>query len=510
MTGGWGKTYAAILAGAAATSTATGTADAQVASASSSSTTAGSSVPAVPTTAQNTTQARQAAAAQGAQPVVTPTAQPPALAITGSIRTEIDYDDNGGLRTTSPGSDFVWATGFDIGLVSRTPTDELLITVGADLQFEDLAVDREENGIDNEFALLNYTRNGPDSRFSFDGRIRNDDIIDSIFIDTNGDLIDDTLLESAGSVQDLNFDARYSFGIQAPFGMDFRLSRRDLNYSDVISPDLNDEETLLGEVAARFRINPTLTARAFLTFENYEADDPAMTDRDTTDFGVGVTYDITPDLRFDGQLAATEVEESLTFGGTRNTTTTDGVSAQLSIVRDLPNGTAGVSYGRDQFANSVRNDYTFDRTMLIPGGTLSYSVGFSTSDTGDTEFIGSLDYLTQLPDGVLTASLERGTTVNVDNEEVTRTIAGVNYTHNINQLSSLDFGVNLAMVDDSGFGAVGDTTRADFTLGYRYQVTRDWDWTISYVGRYSEDTFGATGRSNAVVTSFGRSFTIRP
>ena len=70
--------------------------------------------------------------------------------------------------------------------------------------------------------------------------------------------------------------------------------------------------------------------------------------------------------------------------------------------------------------------------------------------------------------------------------------------------------LDIADVKDVGVGSVSEATRADFRIEYRYQINRDWDWRIGYIGRYRENAAGTTANSNAIVTSVGRSFSIRP
>lgn len=500
MTGGWGKKVAAFILGAAAIGTAEKTADAQQASVGVSGTQQavtgfGTGVQQTAGTAQNQPQALQ---------------NDPALRVEGSFRSTLEVDDNGGLRPNSPGTDTTFFTTFGIAVFAETPVERFNLRLGADLEFEDRARGREENGIESPTLRFQYVRDGADSQLTASGRYRTDDIFDSFFFDSDGDLIEDTLLQSDGDRTDRDLNLGYSFGLQAPFGMDFGLGRRERTYKDVVSPNLFDRRTDSVDVTARFRINPAVTARAFVNQTYYEAEDGGNTERDTTDYGVGVRYEIRPDLSFDGQVSATDIEEVQTFGANQVVRNRDGYNATIGLTRSLTNGTLAFTAQRDQSINTARTSLRFDRSLTLPNGALSFGAGVSDSDTGDTSVIASLNYSNQLASGTISANLRRTTVVNQSNDEVTRTTAGVNYIYPINVNSSMNFGINFAEVESAGVGGVTEGRRADLRVGYRRQLTEDWDWTLGYVNRYRSSGGGSSARSNAIETSIGRSFSIRP
>lgn len=496
MTGGWGKRHAALFIGVAAIALLNNGAGAQQASVYTAPPVRQPPQQAASTATATTTTVPRASA-QGVTP---------SLVVNGSVRSSIDYNDNGRLLPTSPGDDTRFVTSLNLGISSTTPTQSLDLSFGGDLVYEDLATGREENGFEKPQIRFDYSALGPDSRVAVNGRYQTVDVIDSIFVDTDGDLIDDTLLTSFGTAETIDVGAQYSFGIQAPFGMDFNVRRRERNYSDTISPNLFDRTDDTYGVTARFRINPTLTARLIANEARYRADNPAGTERDRTNYGVGVDYLITPDLQFTGQVTQTDIEQR-TIGSVTNT---DGISASASLTRTLTNGTIGVSASRTQNTNNTRSDISLNRSMALPSGSLAYSLGFSDSDTGSSAVIASLAYSNVLPTGTLSANLNRTATTNANNAEVERTVLTLGYNHNINSVSGINFGINYAEVNGIGLGAVQDATRTDLRVTYRRQLTQDWDWTLGYVHRNRSNAAGSSANSNAVVTSIGRSFSIRP
>jgi hypothetical protein len=530
MTGGWGKSYAALLIGAAALGTVYNTADAQ--STSSTQINAPQSAPTRNVFGQGSATQQSAAnairsttgvplsvgqfgAAQLASTQLP--GQVPGLVVNANLRFSIDADDNGQLLNTKPGTDYRARATLGFNILSARANSNLDLSFGADLQYEDLAgttLRREEDGLQNPYVNFGYVLTGVDSRFDAALSYRTDDIIDSIFVDTDGDLIDDTLLTSTGRVETLRYGLNYSFGLTAPFGMDFALGRREVNYKDSLDPNLFDRATDNAGVVARFRFNPVLTTRLIANASRYDAEDSTRTERDTTNFGAGLSYEIREDLRFDGDFTRTDIEEQRTVLGNRVTVDNDGLSARLALVKDMDNGTVALAARRTQYTITARDEIVVNRSMSLASGALGFSVGVSGSNTGDTVFIGSLNYTNQLANGVFSADISRDATVNFDNDEVARTRFGVGYTHILTPVSSVNARLNVADVENIGRTGittrVRDSTRADVSVGYSHQLTRDWDWTVAYRYRYRRDAAGSSQNSNAIFAGIGRSFSIRP
>ncbi len=429
------------------------------------------------------------------------------LTIEATVEAGVEVNDNGRLAVTSPGTDTTYYTTLGIVVGSETATQTLNLSFGADLQYEDLAGSAtEENGVEKPYVRLNYRANGADSRLGFNAAYRKDDILNSVFLDTDADEIEDTILSSQGQIARTDYGVTYSFGVEAPFGMDLSASRKDRDYSDVVDPRLFDRTTDEIGAVARFRINPAATARLIARSSMYSADDAVSTERDTTDLGVGLNYAITPDLTLDAQVTQTQIEETTTGG----TTESDGVSARVGVVRDLANGNFGLSVARTQYTDTARTDVLATRALELAQGRFSFGIGVSSSDTGDTVMIGSIDYENEVATGVITASLRRSATVNDNNEEVERTILGLGYNHEINEVSGLSIGLEVADAKDIGAGTTTDSTRADFSVTYSRALTEDWNWNLGYVGRYKDSSSSSSASSNAIVTSIGRSFSLRP
>jgi hypothetical protein len=148
--------------------------------------------------------------------------------------------------------------------------------------------------------------------------------------------------------------------------------------------------------------------------------------------------------------------------------------------------------------------------MELPDGGLSYSLGVSESDVGDTVLIGSIDYTRELPDGFISASLERTASIASDEDEVARTTVGLDFFRELTPVAGLEVGLDIAKIEDIGAGVIDEGTRADLSLTYRHQLTEEWDWTLGYTNRYSKPDNSESRSANVFSTSIGRSFSIRP
>lgn len=433
-----------------------------------------------------------------------------AFSVTGTVRSTFEIDDNPSLAINSPGSETTFGTQLGLDIVAQTPLSQLELSFGGTVQFEDSPADFDENGFVDPFARFRFQRDGADSLLTLDGSYQESDLIDSLGLDTDADLINDIFLSSVGEREILSLGGTFSFGIEAPFGGEISLRRDERNYSNTISNDLFDNTTDSARADFRFRLSPTATARVFTSLTEYDAEDVEQTERTTEAVGVGLIYEINPVLTFDGEISLEQIEETELVVGTPVTTKDDGIAIDLSLTRELPDGSLAFEASRDVATSIARTQFAVARSMDLPDGGLSYSLGLSESTVGDTVLIGSIEYSKELPDGILSASLERTATIDSDDDEVARTILGIDYFRELTPVAGLEVGLNVRKIDDIGAGVVEEGTRADFSVTYRHQLTEDWDWTLGYTGRYSRPDNSQSRTSNAIVTSIGRSFSIRP
>lgn len=433
-----------------------------------------------------------------------------AFSVTGTIRSTVEIDDNSALVVNSPGTDLSFGTAIDLLATLETPRSLLTFGIGGTFQAEDLAAGREENGFQNPSAVLEYRLEGPDSLLSVSADYSKDDVADSFSADTDADLIPDLFLSSVGEVERYGVAVELSYGIEAPFGVDVALSRRERNYSNTVSPSLFDTTTDRARLTARFRPTETVTTRVFVEEERYEADDSVSTDRTTRTIGAGLDYEINPVLTFSGELGFVDVDERTIVLGTPVVVTSEDYSIDASLTQELPNGTIALLIARDIGTNIARTELGVEREMELPTGALSFGLGVSDGDPGDTIVTGFVDYVHEFPSAVLALSASRTAQIASDNDQSQTSRLGVIYNRELTRTSGVVLELDYVDTQDIGLGGATEGSRTDLSVTYRQELTEDWDWTVGYRGRRTEDSAGATATSNALVFSVGRSFSLRP
>ncbi len=428
------------------------------------------------------------------------------LRFTGTVALGFEASDNINLQRNPSGTDTRTFADLLFGVSIERPLSEFSLEFGGTAQLENYSSAREENGFEDPFARLEYRLRGRDTRFSFSAGYSQDDIVDTLGLDLDGDLITDTFLSSIGDVERSRARASLDLGLNAPVGANVLISRRDTNYSNTISPDLFDRTTDIARVAAVVRPSQVLEFGVYVEREEYEAEDVDQTIRKIDDVGITVDYDINPILSFEGSIADVDVEETTTSGISNS----GGTGFDLALVRDMPNGSL-TFFAEREFGDLVsRTSYGVSRLMEMPSALVDATIGVSESDTGDTVVYFGLDYIREFPTGTLITELNQDAIINSDDEEVLQTTLDVDYIYDLTPSSSVSFGLLFLKTDDIGSGSVSEGTRTDLEVIYSREVTRDWDWQVGYRNRRTDPESGASARSNSIFTTFARSFSLRP
>ena len=175
----------------------------------------------------------------------------------------------------------------------------------------------------------------------------------------------------------------------------------------------------------------------------------------------------------------------------------------------MPNGeiTADLDLVSDEDGAERRN-LLVGRSMELPDGALSYSLGVTDPEFADTALIGSLNWQRTLPSGQFSINFNRNVVSNNTDATQLATSLAVNYNHQINTTSSvglsLFYGVTDATVDANG------VEQTELSATYSHALTEDWNLNtgVNYQVR-DEDTVGRAD-SPSVFLSIGRRFDFRP
>ena len=310
-------------------------------------------------------------------------------------------------------------------------------------------------------------------------------------------------------------------------GLEFDSTYQARDYSDTADPDLTDTENLTYQGALRLTLGPTLSFRLTALRSDIEKGGDTDIDEVETAYGTRMTWQARPGTRVDLSLARSRVETDedetvpvfdpatgeivdLVSTGTRLSTERTGLVGDLSLTRQLSNGTAGLSLGRELSANGDIDRLSVSRRLgLAGGGDLRLSFGVVSFEGSDSFPTADLRYSQPLPLGELTASLQSDGFVDNDNQNVTRTRATLGYGRPLTPLSDLSVSVGVVSIDVVD-GFEDDTVAADLLLGYSRQLDRNWSFNLGYQGTVSREDGGDDDNDSTVFVNLNRSFAIRP
>ena len=359
-------------------------------------------------------------------------------------------------------------TALSFGYLTETRTDQLSFSGGFGLQLLDgPGTDGLETEVINPRVGLSYGRTGAAASLTASANYTADDIdflrpltdfVDDDGVITPPDDFDD--LTGTGTRSVLSYSARLTLRDDRPFGITLFASGSTLDYRDTTDPDLVDSQSLSYGLGLRFDINDVTTARLELSQSRTESD-------------------------------GAEDSESTTLTGS------------YSIARPLGALSFGLSASEtgagEQFGLSVARDLELSETDAI-----AVRFGITQAASGDTVLTGALDYRTERPGATIAAQLNRSVTVTSENEErVVTSLAGSYAT----QLSpSLSLSVNGAFARASETETDTTTDVADLGLRLGYELTRDWDLSVSASRQWRTEDAGTTETTDLISIGLSRSF----
>lgn len=438
---------------------------------------------------------------------------PRAIAQEGGLQLTLDFaqslraSDNNEFIASPSGNTYFARTDLGFGLKSETSSQIFSLDFGAALEaghFADTTGSGSE--IKDEYARLSYSRETSSARLSTNASITRFDVTDNELSD---DFDNTDLVADVGVRNQYKFGAGLETGIGGPFGLSLNGSFTKQDYTDTTDPSLFDNDTRAFDATARFRVTPTVDLRALAGISEYTAEDTLATERVKTYVGLGVDYEISPSLQFSGELRHDRTETTETIGLVRVVRVEDGPGLDLTLTHDRPNGTLAVSFASDISSTGRRNNLSVERSMELPRGALSYSLGVTKSDNTDLEPTLGLTYEQELARGSFNVSLTQTALTDNDDDEALRTRLSAGYSQEINTISGWDAGLSFADYNVLTVGGT-DTRRIDLDLSYRRELTRDWDLRVGYEHAYLTETGSANKRSNTVFVTLERSFSFSP
>ena len=429
-------------------------------------------------------------------------AVPPRL--TFDVSSSLTYDDNPDLSVT--GSDALTTLDNRFGLTLNTATP------GQSFQFALQGVGRATSADGLVFrdpsANLAYALDSANSRLSFTALYSKSpvDLFEPV-VGSDGSVSTTDILATTGTITTNTAGFRFETGLQRPLGFDLSGNYNGRAYSDTTDPGVYDSTSQNLSAAVHLRTATggdfSLTASASQT--DYQ--NTTQTFRDGRDLSLGYSQDLRPGLALQASL-----------GQSRTTTTeigfadvtSEGATGSLGLNADMVNGTASVLLSSTQDAVGARQSLSFGRSVDLPTGKLSATVGLSGRSGEDSQLIGNLSYSYALPTDSFGVTLSRQVALNADSQDVANVALGVTYQHQINDLSSLGLSMNLFATGSGGSAGVDDVSRQTLSATYSRDLTADWQLSTGYEFRNLDQASVGAAQSNSVFLTISRKFTLRP
>lgn len=434
------------------------------------------------------------------------------LKLSFGISSTLRSDSNYALATPSNGRGTVFDTNLSFGLESVTRTSSLSFRAATTARTARLpAPAGNTSGFEEPTLQLAYTRQGARSRLSFSARYNQADLD---FLDPLRDpiLIADptlpgglALVTETGQRTNLQYSLGFETGIDSPVGFSLQASRRELDYTNTVSPNLFDTET--DSLSASLRLDLTPASRLTLTGSatDYEAANTVNTRRENRSLGLGYSAQLDEATELSARIGWSEVRVEETGG----TTLREGMTFGFGASRALAVGSLGVSYDRSLDSNGARDTINLRHTRETQTLDIGLGLGLTRGTTGTTSVIADVSLEKALPRGAFTFGLSRSVATNNNLADVLYTRANASYTHEIDTLSSVSLGATYARTEDGGAGNTATSSRSALSVTYNRALTEDWRMSAGYEHRRLQNTTGDTS-GNAIFVTLGRSFEFRP
>lgn len=432
------------------------------------------------------------------------------------VEQEFGTGNNLGLENPSEGRTSLATTRLSYGLESKTCLQELSFAIGGALRFGDIAEGNNmQTGFTDPFVGLRYFRDTGNATLSVNGDYRQSDIslIAPLwtFLDQDGIVRpprDFSDIRGSGERESYFINMDLETGKLAPFGLRFLAGASGTNYIDPTDTTLTDfENTDLG-LSALLRFNAVTTGYIDLRYSTYSRENATNTDRETQTLQAGFDRNLSPRALLSFRVGYTDVDTTNTdlLTGQRVTTQQAGPSGSLGHFLEMPNGVLNSTFDLIQNQNGQRGTLRFARSIDLPTGGLSGSIGLSSFDSSDPQFIGGINWFRDFPAGRINFGLNRDFYVDSNDEDRFTNTLIAGYQHEINSVSNLSADLSLFYSESTAFSDASQ--RGSFVLAYNHQLTQDWSLNTGVELNFFEDDASGMAKSDAIFFGIGRNFDI--
>ena len=423
-----------------------------------------------------------------------------------TVSQSVRATENLRLNENSRGTTYSTDTTFSFGHRFESGVQSLSLSGLAVARLLDDPVVGSDFGISDADANVDYLREGANARLRLQSRYVRTDLGFADPLQAE-EVTEEDLANNIG--ERTNIDSRLLFeaGLRAPLGARLQLRRQDQNYENTTDPDLFDTVTESLGLTIPLRLSASAEGQLSYSASQYEAEDGPGTDRDSKRLTIGVEYELSPITALSFEVGRSEVIETFdTIPGFEDRD--DGTVYAISLTRETPNGSIGVSFDSNITQDGRRSTFLVNREIALPDGALTWSLGTSDGSNSDLRPIGSLNLRKENGRTTLRAGVSRAVSISTTSSDVTETTRlNLGYELQLTELSSLSMDVRYANIADlnAPAGEV-DRRRASFDVALNRQVTDDWDFVTGYQFRHARRDTGSSGNSNALFFTLRRDF----
>ena len=402
--------------------------------------------------------------------------------LSARISQSFEADSNYRLDPDSAGTSYFADTRLALGYDNETPTQSF--SLGFDTGLRALREARREGGHESEFevaspstARVGFSQEWADSAFAATARYRQRrvdfDRLDIDFDDDSG--IPDSINRIDGDTTERRYDGslQLQLATDAPSSYAFRLDATRFDYSDD-ADNRTPRTTVSGEATWMLELTPVMSSAITGSYLRYEAEDDEDTELSVAEIDAGLNYAVTQYLTVGAGLGYADRRRDETIGGERVRTEDEkGPTFRASV------------------------NYAFEDITLV--GSLRVS-----DAAPDTRISGDLRAVYPLPRGRINGRVFQSYTGSTDGDEVRVTGANLNLVRDLTSISSVAFGLRMALQENQDDPTDPDVHRLDATATYTYDFSEVLSADIGYRFRYRDED--DTARSHAVFIEIGRSF----
>ncbi len=397
-------------------------------------------------------------------------------------------NENEGLRSR---------TRLGFSLLSESTNQALSFNSNTNLVYN---FSRSETEVEDPDLNLNYDLQSRNAGLSFDASYVRRDVEDSVFFD---DLSGEFIVADDGR-RDI-FSLRSALDLNRRGPVTFSLSHfySDSSFSGTVDPDLRDSTTNNVTARSTFRLSPVASLNATARWRDQDQEGAGGNDRTRTSIDVGGSYDIS---------RLTTLSAGVSYFRNESTTRDDnsGPGFRFGLTHDRPNGSYDINFSSRETINGTEFDTTFDRDYELPLGSASFGLGLTKVDGFSVEPLISAGLDLDINSiSQISLQLSQAATVDNDDNETIRTRLTVNYSRELNEISSVRASFRYADENALADGE-DDATSLRASVSYRRAVGADWNLVSGYEYSTNQRDNRADRNTNTLFVSMEKTFSFRP